>query len=406
MKSQKSATKSDKDRKSQALQARPAQRESSAQLHPLHSTVLNLQQTYGNRYVQGLIEGGRMPCRELCGQNEPSQATRLVPHSCGSCPFHTRSSMRMAPSSPPSGGVIQTKLKINKPGDIYEQEADRVADAVLQMKCKSPECEEEIRPVRISSIQLSPLIQKQGEIEEEEEEEMLQMKQTSGGTERDENVTQQILQQKGSGRPLEPDVRECMEARFGYDFGNVRVHADAYADKVSRQLGAEAFTVGRDVYFGAGKYSPVSTRGKRLLGHELTHIVQQGVQPHKIFISHISSNPAPMIQREAAPRTITDFESDEHYCKDTTFGGLLHSGVCFRQVVGSCNRGRHVCIDSTTGEVTDDHYDEFSPVERREPNGECNYHGACAYSHIVTEVPVALRFPYLRRLAKWLKEMV
>lgn len=135
--------------------------------------------------------------------------------------------------------------------------------------------------------------------------------------------------------------------------------------------------------------------------------MQQSVSPYRIsnfYPSNVLTAPMIHCNENATHRTITDFESDIHYCKDTTFGGLLHRGVCFRQVVGPCDRGRHVCIDS--GTVTTDHYDEFSPVERREPNGECNYHFACAYSHIVTEVPAAYRFPYLRRLAMWLREKV
>lgn len=66
-----------------------------------------------------------------------------------------------------------------------------------------------------------------------------------------------------------------MESRFGYDFGHVRVHTDARAVESARAVKALAYTVGRDVVFGAGQYNPISAQGKHLLAHELTHTVQQ-----------------------------------------------------------------------------------------------------------------------------------
>ena len=72
-----------------------------------------------------------------------------------------------------------------------------------------------------------------------------------------------------------PDVRAHMESAFGADFGNVRLHTDANADVLNRTLGADAFTTGRDIYFRQGRYDPDGTSGRRLLAHELTHVVQQ-----------------------------------------------------------------------------------------------------------------------------------
>jgi hypothetical protein len=92
----------------------------------------------------------------------------------------------------------------------------------------------------------------------------------------DEDIVHGIKAHRGSGKLLAPEVRSQMEAGFGHDFGDVRVHADAEADKLSRDLGAEAFTAGKDVFFKAGAYEPGSKNGKRLIGHELTHVVQQG----------------------------------------------------------------------------------------------------------------------------------
>ena len=81
-----------------------------------------------------------------------------------------------------------------------------------------------------------------------------------------------------AGRPLEPGARRSMEARFGRDFTNVRVHDDARAAATAASIDAAAFTVGEDVVFAPGRYDPSSDEGRRLLAHELTHVVQQGEQ--------------------------------------------------------------------------------------------------------------------------------
>ena len=78
-----------------------------------------------------------------------------------------------------------------------------------------------------------------------------------------------------SGQPLDAATRSFMEPRFGHDFSNVRVHTDARAAQSAQAVNALAFTVGRDVVFGAGQYAPGTVRGSQLLAHELTHVVQQ-----------------------------------------------------------------------------------------------------------------------------------
>lgn len=77
------------------------------------------------------------------------------------------------------------------------------------------------------------------------------------------------------GQPLDPVISNFMERRFGHDFSQVRVHNDAKAAEVARQLNARAFSARRDVFFGRDQYSPYTEDGKRLLAHELTHIVQK-----------------------------------------------------------------------------------------------------------------------------------
>ena len=79
-----------------------------------------------------------------------------------------------------------------------------------------------------------------------------------------------------AGRPLDPSARAFMEPRFGRDFRGVRIHSDASAARAARMISAEAFTTGRDIYFAAGRYDPNTSKGRRLLAHELTHTIQQG----------------------------------------------------------------------------------------------------------------------------------
>jgi len=162
---------------------------------------------------------------------------------------------------------IQTKLKIGEPGDKYEQEADRVADEVMRM----PETS----------------VQRQVEPEEEEEEEMVQRKANISsissvnqgksdippiGNQASGDLESRLNPSQAGGSPLSEDVRGFMEPRFGADFSGVRVHTGGEAVQMNQELGAQAFTNGSDVYFGAGK----EPGNNELTAHELTHVVQQG----------------------------------------------------------------------------------------------------------------------------------
>jgi hypothetical protein len=81
---------------------------------------------------------------------------------------------------------------------------------------------------------------------------------------------------RSAARPLDATTRAVMEPRFGQDFGDVRVHADGRAAESARAVNGLAYAAGRDVVFGAGQYAPETEGGRRLLAHELTHVVQQG----------------------------------------------------------------------------------------------------------------------------------
>jgi hypothetical protein len=199
--------------------------------------LLNLQRTHGNRFVGQLLNGGGIQRKCACG---------------GGCPRCKESLL------------LQTKLKINEPGDRYEQEADRIADQVMRM----PE----------------PSVQRQMEPEEDEEG-MVQRKAIRADAQANANADQvaPLEQQQESsevpptvhevlhspGQPLDPVTRAFMEPRFGHDFTGVRVHMDEMAARSAAAMHAAAYTSGQHVVFGKGRY------GRALLAHELAHVVQQ-----------------------------------------------------------------------------------------------------------------------------------
>ena len=90
----------------------------------------------------------------------------------------------------------------------------------------------------------------------------------------------------GGGTVLDRETRGFMESRLGADFSDVRVHTDAKASESARSVQAHAYTVGSDVVFQSGQYAPESDSGKRMLAHELTHVVQQRSGP-------VAGTPAP-----------------------------------------------------------------------------------------------------------------
>jgi hypothetical protein len=166
-----------------------------------------------------------------------------------------------APANRAAVPSVQTKMTVNKPGDKFEQEADRVAEQVMRMPepqvqqqaCSSPSCQKE-----------------------NEDNKILQTKSvdSAGSVQMVDNpLIQSVL--FSPGQPLDAATRSFMEPRFGQDFSGVRVHTGQKAAKSSRSIHAEAYTVGHNVVFGAGQYAPETWSGKQLIAHELTHVVQQ-----------------------------------------------------------------------------------------------------------------------------------
>lgn len=181
-------------------------------------------------------------------------------------------------------GGVQPKLAVGRPDDPYEQEADRVADRVVAA------------PVRPGSRGLVPQIQR------------LAAHPGAAWETVPESVGRALA---GSGQPLEPALKLSVEQRFGHDFSQVRVHTGAVAARSAREVSAQAYTVGRDIVFAEGRFEPGTQDGRRLLAHELTHVVQQSGAGE---IGDERSSHAARLSPAGVPTL---------QCKGGTFGGFF-----------------------------------------------------------------------------------
>jgi hypothetical protein len=177
----------------------------------------------------------------------------------------------------PPGGSIQTKLTMSRPGDAQEREADQAADTVMRM----PGAADSPKPAISSSPSTTNAQRMCADCEEEETHrtpgpEVHRKEQATGTPPVTPLVAASIQSLRGGGTALPETTRGFFEPRFGADFAGVRVHTDDRVEKTAQSLGAKAFTVGHDIAFGRGQYAPGSSEGRRLLAHELTHVLQQG----------------------------------------------------------------------------------------------------------------------------------
>jgi uncharacterized protein DUF4157 len=144
--------------------------------------------------------------------------------------------------------VFQTKIDRAVSDDSFEREADRVADRVLAGSARSMSGETPLRIQRYTGHR-------------------------AGQPDSIPASVDGVL--AGAGKPLSASLRNDMERRFGHDFSNVRIFAGAGAERSAADLSAQAYTVGERIVFGAGRFAPETREGRRLLAHELTHVVQQ-----------------------------------------------------------------------------------------------------------------------------------
>ncbi len=143
---------------------------------------------------------------------------------------------------------LQAKLRVNEPGDTYEHEADRIADQVMAMTA----------PHSLSGA-LTCIQRYSG--------------QSNGQVDVAPDSVNQAL--ASLGRPLEPALRQDMEQRFCHDFSRVQVHSGSAIEQSTQDVNAHAYTVGQDIVFACGQYAPHTADGRKLIAHELVHVVQQ-----------------------------------------------------------------------------------------------------------------------------------
>lgn len=243
---------------------------------------------------------------------------------------------------PPS---VQPKLTVNTPGDPYEQEADAIAEQVMsraaspqmkeapslrrqgeqeeELQRKCTDCEEEAQVQRQEVEEEEEMVQRQPSAEEEEvqrqctdceEEELQRSPNGDGGTggRGAPPIVSEVV--SSGGKPMDKGARGFMEYRFGADFSHVQIHEDDKAQRSASAISAEAYTYGSHIVFARGKYEPESQRGKHLLAHELTHVLQQDKSVKRRIDPAANANPAtesnaplpnaagpPPIQAEAQP---------------------------------------------------------------------------------------------------------
>jgi hypothetical protein len=188
---------------------------------------------------------------------------------------------------------IQPKLTVGQPGDQYEQEADRTADAVMRMpepaassgddesKSQAKSRSNVLQRSSITPIAETRPIQRlcaecEKEIEGESESKQVQTKENNGQKPQiNPDIEKNINALDGKGSPLPDSTRNYFEPRFGANFSQVRVHIGTQSAETAKALNAKAFTTGNNIFFGQGQFTPNSNEGQKLIGHELTHVVQQ-----------------------------------------------------------------------------------------------------------------------------------
>src|SRR6185436_9413487 len=154
-------------------------------------------------------------------------------------------------------------LTVGAADDPLEREADEMADKVMRMKMPEP----------INFLKSDNSINRKCAHCEEEEKEVSRKESGNESSFSAPSIVNDAL--SSGGKSMDAETRLFMESRFSYDFGNVKIHDDGLAAKSASSINALAYTSGNDVVFNSGQYNTNSDSGKRLLAHELTHVVQQ-----------------------------------------------------------------------------------------------------------------------------------
>src|SRR5215471_15769928 len=191
---------------------------------------------------------------------------------------------------------VQAKLEVGAPDDPLEHEADTFADRTMRMP-DAPNARTSVSPVGSRVQRKCSCGGTCDKCKSEDDDKNGQLQKKSVGTARPkrDSVPPSVHQAlRTPGQPLDKATRAFMEPRFGVDFSNVRIHTDPLAASSAKALGAHAYTVGTEMVFSGGQFAPNTASGRRLLAHELSHVVQQGQNSNKSMLRR-----APAAQTEA-----------------------------------------------------------------------------------------------------------
>ncbi|MEN3330023.1 MAG: hypothetical protein V7638_4830, partial [Acidobacteriota bacterium] len=290
------------------------------------------------------------------------QASHQTPGHLISAPSVQRSFGNRALSRLLQAQKIQAKVIVSAADDAYEREADRVADMV-----ERPSHAGALSPVSHATVQ-----RKCADCESAEHDripEVSREEESGGGSDRrihtkrqgssapeTDHIEQALKAGSHSGRPLESSVRMRMEQRIGADFSAVKVHTNASAAQMNRELNALAFTHGSDIYFAEGQYDPASPSGQRLLAHELAHVVQQhGSSQSKLIQRNGKQEPAPVpykVFQVLVPKNYTTVEEMYRLFERTVFGREMNfKWDCHDFCVMSKNVGKVVSFRIPKSEI-------------------------------------------------------
>lgn len=262
-------------------------------------------------------------CAECRAQQEAEGALQRMASSEGAAAT-ANFSFSNIPLHAPAPGAASSSLAISQPDDPAEIEAGQIANTVMRMtdgeSAAAIPAAKKVHPLNRSVL-------------------ARQQSQTAPPEQHDfaPPLVHQVL--SGSGHPLDHTVRAQMEPRFGFDFSQVRVHRHAQAEDSADAVGARAYTVGNDVVFGAGQYSPETSSGQHLIAHELAHVVQNSTTSVQRLsrasksqnqVQKCAPNPWLMARQNNEPHRLIQLD----FLATTSAGGNIEFGVPYGGPMG------------------------------------------------------------------------
>jgi len=254
--------------------------------------------------------------------------------------------------------VVQPKLAINQPGDMYEQEADQMADSVMRMPSHKNE------NIVFKEFNHDAVQTKCAACEENEKE--VQRKEKNERIIFNSSQVENYMSNAHSkGLALPSEARNYFEPRFGYDFSKVKIHTDAEANRSAQSINAQAYTSANNIVFNQNQFSPNSDNGKKLLAHELTHVVQQGAYSKDSAAKNsVQRKPQQMDTiRDRLTRSGTDWAVTDENVKDVLKILNPMKDPDFKDTIAAMDSEK--LVQELYDEISDDDKADFAVLLRR-----------------------------------------